>query len=61
MRVRFRNDAAVMTDHGILPLGGKEADVELAPDGRFKWVVPEGPAAGDTVYIEEDKIEEVLN
>jgi hypothetical protein len=61
MRVRFRSDAAVMTDHGILPLGGKEAEVELAPEGRYKWVVPEGRAAGDTIYIEEDKVEEVLN
>lgn len=60
VRVRFRADAATMTDHGILRLSGKEAEVELAPDGRYKWVVPDGPATGDTIYIEADKIEEVI-
>lgn len=58
--MRFRADAGTMTDHGIIRLSGK-AEIELAPDGRHKWVVPEGPTTGDTIYIEADKIEKVIN
>lgn len=60
MRVRFKQDAALAVGGGqILMLGGQEATVEPAPDGRFKLMIPQGDMAGEEVFVEEDLFEPI--
>ena len=60
MRVRFKHDAALAVGGGqVLMLGGQEADVEPAPDGRFKLVIPQGDMAGEEVFVEENLFEPI--
>ncbi len=54
MKVRFKPDAAVAVGGVMLVLGNEVAEVEPAPDGRYKLVVPQGDMAGETMYVEED-------